>query len=117
MIPHLRLRIRSSGSRLEARFLRLWEAVGGPPLERELRFHPTRRWRADFAHAPSRVLFEIDGGVFSNGRHTRGAGFVADCEKHFAAWVLGWSVVRLTSSQLTTDTVEQIVRRISPAIA
>ena len=110
-----RLRIRSAGSRLEARFLRLWQAASGPPLEREILFHPERRWRADFAHVPSRVLFEIDGGIFSNGRHTRGAGFAADCEKHLAAWLLGWSVVRLTSRQLKTDTVEKIVRRVTSA--
>ncbi len=112
-----RLRIRSAGSRLEARFKRLWEAANGPPLEREIMFHPERRWRADFAHIPSRVLFEIDGGIFSNGRHTRGAGFAADCEKHLAAWLLGWSVVRLTSRQLTTAQVEKIVRRVTSACA
>lgn len=38
-------------SRLENRFETLWRALGGPELEREFRFHPTRRWRADFAHA------------------------------------------------------------------
>lgn len=35
---------------LENRFLHLWEHKGGAPLEREYRFHPERRWKADFAH-------------------------------------------------------------------
>jgi hypothetical protein len=112
-MPRLRHRNQTPPSRLEARFMRIWEAAGGPPLEREILFHPERRWRADFAHIPSRVLFEVDGGVFSYGRHTRGAGFVADCEKHLAAWLLGWSVVRLTSRQLTTDNVERAPRALT----
>ena len=45
-------------SRLERRFADLWPAAGGPPLEAEFRFHPLRRWRADFAHVPSRTLIE-----------------------------------------------------------
>jgi hypothetical protein len=45
------------------RFETLWRALGGPELDRESRFHPTRRWRADFAHQPSRTLIEIEGGI------------------------------------------------------
>ncbi len=67
-------------SRLEARFLRLWKALDGPPLEKEFRFHPGRRWRADFAHLPSRTLIEIEGGIWLRGRHNRPQGFLADIE-------------------------------------
>jgi very-short-patch-repair endonuclease len=37
-------------------------------LEREYRFHHERRWRADFAHVEARVLIEIEGGIWVNGR-------------------------------------------------
>lgn len=60
----------------------------------EFRFHPDRKWRADFAIPSAKILIEIDGGVWSGGRHTRGAGFVGDMEKLNAAAVLGYRVLR-----------------------
>lgn len=99
------------GSHLEQRFLMLWTAERGPELEREFRFHPSRKWRADFAHLKSRTLIEIEGGAF-NGRHTRGNGFLADAEKYLAAFLAGWQVCRLTAPQLTAENVRAVAVRI-----
>ena len=96
----MRFRDKQSPSRLERRFELLWQAVGGPPLEREFRFHPKRRWRADFAHLPSRTLIEIEGGIWIQGRHNRAAGFVADMEKYLEATLAGWAVIRLADVHL-----------------
>ncbi len=63
----------------------------------------TRRWRADFPHQPSRTLIEIEGGIYVNGRHNRGAGFAADLEKYLEAVLVGWRVVRLGPNELTAD--------------
>ena len=104
----LRLRSRSSPSKLESRFLFLWQLAKGPPLEREFRFHAERRWRADFAHLPSRTLIEIEGGIFINGRHNRAAGFNADLEKYLEAGLLGWRVFRLGPDQITRENVKRI---------
>lgn len=60
----------------------------------EHRFHATRRWRFDFAWVAQRVAVEVEGGVWSGGRHTRGAGFVADARKYNEAVRLGWRVLR-----------------------
>ena len=65
----------------------------------EHRFHHTRKWRFDFAHVQRRVAIEIDGGVWSGGRHSGGAGQIGDMEKHNAAAVLGWRVLRFTPQQ------------------
>ena len=100
-----------AGSKLESRFLLLWRVAQGPPLEREVRFHPTRKWRADFAHLASRTLIEIEGGIFipGGGRHSRGAGYSKDAEKYLEAVLAGWSVIRLTERQLELDFIERIV--------
>jgi len=78
----------------------------GIPFEREFRFAPPRRWRADFLigdrlHVPaSPLLVEIDGGAYVNGRHSRGTGVEADCEKTSAAAILGYRVIRATPKQV-----------------
>lgn len=71
----------------------------------EHRFAPPRRWRFDFAWPleTGGVAVELDGGAYTNGRHTRGAGFEADCEKLNEAAVRGWRVLRFTSGMLTAD--------------
>ena len=99
-------------SRLERRFELLWRALDGPALETEFRFHPTRRWRADYAHMESRTLIEIEGGVWMGGRHNRAAGFVADAEKYFEAALAGWRVIRLVDVQLTVENVGRLVAAI-----
>lgn len=81
-------------------------------MEREFRFHPVRKWRADFAHLPSRTLIEIEGGIYVNGRHNRGAGFAADLEKYLEASLDGWRVVRLGPEELTIDHLERLIRLI-----
>ena len=96
-------------SRLEKHFEMLWRAHGGPELEKEFRFHAVRKWRADFAHLPSRTLIEIEGGIYVNGRHNRGAGFAADLEKYLEAGLDGWRLIRLGPNELTGETVARLV--------
>ena len=107
--PRMVFRGAKPPSRLESRFEILWRALGGPELEKEFRFHQVRKWRADFAHLPSRTLIEIEGGIYVHGRHNRGAGFAADLEKYLEAALAGWRVVRLGSNELTVPHIERLV--------
>ena len=111
-MPRLRYRAPKSPSSLEARFLMLWNHVKGPDLEREYRFHHERRWRADFAHVGARVLIEIEGGIWVNGRHNRAAGFNADLEKYLAAGLAGWRVFRFGPDQITLENVERMAEQV-----
>lgn len=86
-------------------------AFGLEGFEREYRFCPERKWRADFAHPEAWLLIEIEGGTWSGGRHTTGGGFLRDCEKYNAATELGWRVLRYTSSMVESgEAVSQIER-------
>jgi very-short-patch-repair endonuclease len=75
------------------------DVTGFSPKE-EYRFHPKRRWRFDLAIPELKVAIEIEGGIWTGGRHTRGTGYQKDMEKYNAAQMLGWKVFRYTPQQL-----------------
>ncbi len=78
----------------------------------EHKFHPTRKWRADLAFLlPPKLLIEIDGGVFIQGRHSRGAGILKDNEKLNEAAILGFRVLRFTPQQVKSGAALTAVER------
>ena len=74
----------------------------GVGVVREYRFHPVRRWRFDYAVPSAKVALEVEGGVWTGGRHTRGQGFLGDMEKYNTATLMGWKVLRTTPKELNT---------------
>lgn len=96
-------------SHLEAKFALVWRALEGPELVSEHRFHPSRKWAFDFAYLPGRIAVEIEGGVWTGGRHNRAKGFIDDCTKYNEAALMGWRVIRLTDELIQPDTVERII--------
>lgn len=77
----------------------------------EFRFHSERRWRFDWAWVEARVALEVDGGVYTSGRHTRGAGYERDCEKLAEAALLGWTVFRASTGQVADGTAMSWIER------
>ncbi|EXB86832.1 hypothetical protein J538_1160 [Acinetobacter sp. 272263] len=55
-------------------------------------------------------MVEVEGGVYSNGRHTRGEGYSSDCEKYSTAAVMGWIVIRGTTEQVRKGLVIEWIR-------
>jgi hypothetical protein len=85
------------------------------PCETEFRFHPVRRWRFDGAFPSVKIAVEIDGGVWSYGRHNRGSGYLKDMEKLNHAARLGWAVYHFTPQMLTSGEfwswMEEVMRK------
>jgi very-short-patch-repair endonuclease len=87
--------------------------AGLPMPIAEFRFHPERRWRFDWAfQTADRLAVEVEGGVWSGGRHTRGVGFEKDLEKYAEALILGWKVLRVTPKQIADGRALTLVDRI-----
>ena len=80
----------------------------------EFRFHPVRRWRADYAILRYKILLEVEGGIYIGGRHTRGVGFKNDMDKYNSATSMGYSVLRVTPSDLmktsTLDLIKETIK-------
>lgn len=96
-------------SELEMEFVSLWKALSGPSLIREHQFHPSRKWRFDFAYLDRQIAIEIEGGIWGNGRHNRAAGFIRDCIKYNQAALNGWTVFRLATGMITEEHLKPII--------
>lgn len=103
-------RVQSEGEVTLARDLRALK-IG---FEQEYKFHAERNWRADFLITGTKILIEVEGGIWSGGRHTRGKGFIADMEKYNAAAVMGFKVLRFSTEQVKSGSaikqIENLVR-------
>ena len=93
-----------------------------PRWEREFRFHPDRDWRFDLAwpmydtladtdiQLPG-IAVEVHGGVYTQGRHTRGKGFTEDRCKINEAQLLGWTVVEVTAEHIDNGKALEWIER------
>jgi len=87
-------------SYIEENFAKKLVKFNFPEYKRELKFHPKRQWRFDFAWPKYMIAVEIEGGIWLKGkrksRHLTGQGFTNDIEKYSEAMCLGWTVLRVT---------------------
>ena len=78
---------------------------------KEYRCHPKRRWRFDDALPEHRIAVEVEGGVWSGGRHTSPKGFLGDIEKYNCAALMGWRLFRVTPDTLTTNCTISLLKQ------
>lgn len=99
-----------------------WFAEHGLNAVPEYHFTPTRKWRFDFVISDGKafelkdwfdrvIALEVEGGAWTNGRHTRGSGFVKDLEKYNEAAALGWRILRVTPDQLCMQETVDLIKR------
>lgn len=94
------LRALSKASPLERRFDADCQQAGLPEPVKEFAFCSDRKWRVDRAWPRYRLLVEIEGGVWNQGRHTRPDGFRKDAEKYNTAASMGWTLLRFTDIEI-----------------
>lgn len=120
-----------SSSYLERIALALIKDAGLPEPIREYRFHPDRRWRADFVWLISKqkfvfngdqatlqhekqikVMLEVDGGTWMiKGGHTTGQGFQNNCDKLNEAALMGFTVLRVTRTHIQSGQMIEWLKR------
>lgn len=82
----------------------------------EYRFDDTRKWRIDYAIVPHKIAIEVEGGAFTQGRHTRGAGFIADMEKYNELTRAGWRLIRVTPQKLMSMNTINLIKDLINAV-
>lgn len=66
----------------------------------EYRFHPVRKWRFDCCAPSFKAAAEVQGGIWTAGRHSRGAGSQSDMDKLNTAIGMGWRVLLLSTADV-----------------
>ena len=105
------------GSKLEAKVAADLAALGlMEGCQRQYKFHPTRKWAADFAWESvecqlnkgwcmlKKIMLEVNGGTYLQGRHrgahSRGVRQRQDYEKWSSASMLGWTLILVDSKDV-----------------
>lgn len=103
-------------SKLEQAFLTYWIQLAPPYLRDSLisgdKDSPLvivdstgkkRKWRVDFLLPVHRIYIELEGAIYTAGRHSRGAGYTSDCHKYNSLTLMGWRGLRFTSDWLDSN--------------
>lgn len=101
-------------SQLEETLYSEIEKAGLRLPDREYRFHPTVKWRFDFAYPDMRVAIEIEGGTWrgTRSRHSNPIGYEKDCIKYNEATIMGWRVYRFTGGMVRDGRALDMIRRV-----
>lgn len=95
-------------------FTRVCASSIGAECVKEYRFYKPRKWRFDYAIPLYKIAIEVEGGVWTGGRHIRPQGFLGDMQKYNTAALMGWRVFRTTPDKLlSNDTVLLLKNAIS----
>ena len=91
-------------------FLAGCAALSLPVPEQEVQFakEQGRKWRTDYLFTfdnGMQIAVEIEGGVWSKGRHIRPKGFIEDMHKYNCYAMLGIPILRFTSDQATKQPI------------
>ncbi len=79
-----------------------WRAAGIPEPITEYKFAIMlgRKWRMDYAWPERKLALEVQGGIFIQGRHSRGAALLKEWEKLNTAAGIGWRFLYCQPSDL-----------------
>ena len=98
-------------------FLTQIKLNGLPKPVPEFKFHPTRKWRADWAWPEEKLIVEMEGGIFGNcrrmqksGWHQSISGMLDDKNKYNEMNMLGYSLLRFIPSEIKDGTAVRMIK-------
>lgn len=96
-------------SELEMALYSRLEGAGLPLGVGQHRFVPGRQYRLDRAWPDHLVAVEVQGGIWTNGAHSRGSGVQRDCVKLSIAAALGWRVLPVTRDMIESGLAVELI--------
>lgn len=80
-------------------------------FKRQVKFHPLRKWRADFI-IEDRLLVEVEGGLYIHGGHNRGAMIEDTMEKLAEASMMGYFPLRVSTRYVKNGKALQWIEKL-----
>jgi len=99
-------------SQLEDLFAFQLDACGLGGYVREAQIIPHRKYRYDFYYPEANLCIEIQGGVWSNGAHSRPTGITRDYEKANLCVQHGFRLLQFDVKQVKSGDAVEFVRSI-----
>ena len=69
-----------------------------------------RKWRVDFMLAKG-IVVEVNGAIWTQGRHSRGSGLENDYEKLNECALMGYRVLQFSTGMVKDGTAIEVIRR------
>jgi very-short-patch-repair endonuclease len=91
---------RAVSSKLEAELLQQITLCRLPVPESQVPLIPGRKFAWDLVWRAQRVCLEVQGGTWTRGAHSRGAGQARDAKKQALATLAGWRCLAVTTDQI-----------------
>lgn len=98
-------------SELEALLLGKIREAGLPEPTREFKALKDRQFPWDFAWPEQRLLVEVQGGIYRQGAHSRGAGIERDMEKLNLATLAGYRCLQFSRGMIEDGTAVAKIRQ------
>ena len=93
----------------EYRFAAMATGGTGTGVRQRIKASGMKDWRMDFCWPDLMLAIEVEGGGWTNGRHTRGSGFEADIKKYSEAMRLGYTVYRCDGRLIKNGEAVQVI--------
>ena len=58
------------------------------------------------------IVLEVEGGIFIQGRHSRGAGMKGDFDKYNEAAIIGYRIIKVIPTELCSFKTISLLKRI-----
>lgn len=108
--PRERVRMRRD---YKAEFLGQLKMAGLPAPVTEFMFHPSRKWRFDYAFVKEKLAVEYQGGVYFDAKsgHSTVRGMENDCIKFSTAASFGWRVMPINAGMVLRGEALKLVEQ------
>lgn len=87
----------------------IWRNFKIPAPIPEYQFKIERKWKIDYAWPEMNIALEIEGGIWTKGRHITPKGYLKDLEKYNSLAEYGWLLLRYQPNKINFYQIKKTI--------